>query len=140
MFCQEHVAQLRDDRESFDRAGARVLLIGQGSSRRAARFCRDRAVPFDCLTDPEREAYRAYGLKTGTLRELAPPRLAGRYVKANLRRETRQGPLSGDVRQMPGTFVIDTAGVVRFAHRNRDSADNPPNDVVLRALEDLKGA
>jgi hypothetical protein len=46
--------------------------------------------------------------------------------------------------QMPGTFVIDTGGVVRFrggliqfAHRNKHVADSPANDDVLRVVASL---
>jgi peroxiredoxin len=137
VFCQEHVVQLRDDRERFEEAGASVVLVGQGSPARAARFCDEKDVPFTCLADPKREAYLTYGLKIGTPKQFTGPQMLRRYVKANLRKETRQGHIHGDVRQMPGTFVIDTGGVVRYAHRNRDSADNPPNNAILQALAEL---
>ena len=39
--------------------------------------------------------------------------------------------------QMPGTFVVDTTGVIRLAHRNRTIADSPRNDVILEALAGL---
>jgi hypothetical protein len=42
---------------------------------------------------------------------------------------------------MPGTFVIDTGGVVRFrggliqfAHRSKHEADSPANDDILRVV------
>jgi peroxiredoxin len=38
---------------------------------------------------------------------------------------------------MPGTFVIDRQGVIRYAHRNRDVSDNPSNQEILDALEPL---
>jgi peroxiredoxin len=41
------------------------------------------------------------------------------------------------VRQMPGTFLIDTAGEVRYAHRNRFPADNPPLEELLAAIGHL---
>jgi peroxiredoxin len=136
VFCQEHVVQLRDDRERFEEAGASIVLIGQGGAKGAAKFCAEKEVPFTCLADPRKEAYRAFGLKRGSPREFTGPQMLGRYVKANLRRETRQGSIVGhDVRQMPGTFVVDTGGVVRFAHRNRDSADNPSNQAILSVLQ-----
>ena len=135
MFCQEHLAQLRDDRERLEATGATVVLVGQGGAGRAAEFCSHKHVPFECLADPRKNGYRAFGLRRGSWREFTGPQMLGRYVRANLNKQTRQGAIIGrDVRQMPGTFVVDTAGVVRYAHRNRDSADNPPNEEVLEAL------
>ena len=41
---------------------------------------------------------------------------------------------------MPGTFVIDTEGVVRMAHRNRHIADTPTNHQILQVLSRLRDA
>jgi len=130
--------QLRDDRERFEEAGAGITLIGLGPHTRAALFCDERHVPFECLSDPTQEAYRAYGLERGTNLQLFGPQLLLRYARALLTRDVEVAKLSGDdYRQMPGTFSIDRGGIVQFAHRNRDVADNPPNDAVLEALASL---
>jgi len=131
--------QLRDDREGFDAAGAGITLIGLGPHTRAQLFCDERHVPFECLSDPTQDAYRAFGLERGTNRQLFGPQLILRYARALLRRDVDAAKLSGDdYRQMPGTFVIDRSGVICYAHRNRDVADNPPNDDVLAALAELR--
>jgi peroxiredoxin len=133
--------QLRDDRERFEEAGAGITLIGLGPHTRAALFCDERHVPFECLSDPTQEAYRAYGLGRGGNLQLFGPQLVLKYARALLTRDVEVAKLSGDdYRQMPGTFVIDRTGVIRYAHRNRDVADNPPNDAVLEALASLRGA
>jgi len=131
--------QLRDDRERFQRAGAGITLIGLGPHTRAALFCDERHVPFECLSDPTQEAYRAYGLERGTNLQLFGPQLILRYARALLTRDVEVAKATGDdYRQMPGTFVVDRSGTVRYAHRNRDVADNPPNDDVLDALASLR--
>ena len=65
-FCQAQVVQLRDQRERFDEAGAGIVLIGQGAPADAAAFTERMRAPFDCLVDPDRSAYRAYGLVRAT--------------------------------------------------------------------------
>jgi hypothetical protein len=61
------------------------------------------------------------------------------FVRANLHRETIQrGMKGGAFLQMPGTFVIDTDGIVRMAHRNRHIADTPPNTRILEVLGSLR--
>jgi hypothetical protein len=35
---------------------------------------------------------------------------------------------------LPGTFVVASDGLIAFAHYNEDSADNPPNEVVMDAV------
>jgi hypothetical protein len=60
--------------------------------------------------------------------------------------EQPQMPSGGSFMRMPGTFVIDTEGVVRFtdgliqfAHRNKHVADSPTNDLILRVVASLVG-
>ena len=61
------------------------------------------------------------------------------FLRANIRRETLQrGLQGGSFFQMPGTFVIDTEGVVQMADRNRHVADTPENEMILRVLEALR--
>lgn len=107
-----------------------------GPPSRVGDFCAERRLPFDCLADPDRSAYRAFGLiSAGPGRWLLNPRVIGGVVRL-LRRGIAGGlPHPGqDVRQMPGTFVVGTGGTVRFAHYNADSSDNAPVDAVLGAL------
>jgi peroxiredoxin len=131
--------QVRGDRSKFARAGARVVLVGLGSHERAKWFCDDREIPFVCAADPDVSAHRAYGLKRGSLRQVMGPQVYFRWSKARLLSDMPfpSAKLGEDVMQMPGTFVIDTGGIVRFAYRNRDVTDNPSNEVVLGALREL---
>lgn len=131
--------QLRDDHARFEEAGATISLIGLGPHTRALVFCDERHVPFECLSDPSQDAYRAYGLDRGSNRQLFGPQLILRYAKALLTKDVEVAKLSGDdYRQMPGVFVIDRGGIVRYAHRNTDVADNPPNDELLDAIRSIR--
>jgi peroxiredoxin len=129
--------QLRDDRERFDQAGTNVVLIGLGTAERAGWFCEDKHIPFACLADPEQRAYEAYGLRKAGLAEILRAENGLKYMRLQLSSETRQrtAKRGEDVVQLGGTFVVDTGGVIRYAHRNRHTGDNPPNDEVLAALQ-----
>jgi peroxiredoxin len=137
-FCQMHVVKLREDQQLFRDAGAAVVLVGQGSPEEGAGFCQRKHLPFPCLLDGDKSAYRAYGLRRRNLAVVVSPRIAVPFVRANLNPETRQRGLEGgDFFQMPGTFVVDIAGIVRLAHRNRTIADSPPNHALLDVLAGL---
>jgi peroxiredoxin len=138
-FCQSQVVQLREDRKLFDDVGAGVVLIGQGNPAEAVAFTERMNQPFECLVDPNRSAFRAYGLGRGTPGQIVRPQMALPFLRANLHRETVQrGMHGGAFMQMPGTFVIDTEGVVRMAHRNRHIADTPRNQQILQVLSNLR--
>ncbi len=97
-------------------------------------FCRQREVGLECLGDPERAAFRAVGLARGGVRELASPKVALGAIRAASHGAVVGDPQGGDVRQMPGTFVVGTDGEIRYAHYNRDQSDNPPIEAVLAAV------
>jgi peroxiredoxin len=130
---------LRDDRGRFAAAGAAVALIGLGRPEHAASFCQQRDVPFACLTSPDRSAHLAYGLRRGSLNQVAGPAIWLPWLRNELtgKRQGRFG--QGDPAQLPGTFVVGSDGVIRFAHRGRRSSDIPPNEEVLAALGRIPG-
>jgi peroxiredoxin len=144
-FCQTQVVNLRDQHDRIRRTGATVGLIGHGDPEAAVAFAASKELPFPLLLDRDRGTYRAYGLVQGKAMQVLSPRVALPWVKAELSSETRQrGLAGGNFLQMPGTFVIDTSGVVqarggrvRMAHRNRNFADAPS---IERLLEALSGA
>ena len=137
-FCQAQVGELRRDQPQFDKEGARVALIGQGSVEQARAFSGRHLVPFPLLLDPHGLAFHAFGLVAGSLRQLFAPSVGVSFLARQLNPETRQrGLQGGSFRQMPGTFVIDGAGIVRFTHRSRTIAEGPSNETLLRVIREL---
>ena len=45
------------------------------------------------------------------------------------------GVPKGDVLQLPGVFIIDTAGRIRYSHYARDPSDHPDPDSLLNVLQ-----
>jgi peroxiredoxin len=135
----EHVAQLRDDRERFEGSGANVVLIGLGRPDQADWFCAQHELPFTCVVQPDRSAHKAFALRRGNVNQVTGPAVWLPWVKNQLtgKRQTALRGM-GDTAQLPGTFVVDTEGVVRYAYRSRRSNDIPPNDDVLAALEEIR--
>ena len=128
--------------EAYDRfraAGGDIVAVFQYRAEPTANFCRKRKVPFDCLGDPQREGYHAVGLERGPASEYVGPQLAKGFMRA-ARHGAFPGRPVGDVAQRPGTFVVAPDGTVAFAHYNKDSADNPDTDELLRVVERLAPA
>lgn len=109
------------------------MAVFQYRAEPTFHFCRKRGAPFDCLGDPDHDAYHAVGLEDGGLLEYMGPRAAVGWIKAASHGNFGGAP-KGDVAQRPGTFVVAPDGTVAFAHYNRNSADNPSNDQVIEAV------
>ncbi len=138
-FCREYVAQLHDAREQFAPFDATIGLITVGKPEDVAHFCRSRHLSeaFVCLSDPDKAAYRAFGLSRGTASELLSAHVMARGLQSVLHGHLAGLP-KGDPFQMPGTFIVDQSGIVRYAHRHKDASDNPPNAELFAVLNTLR--
>ena len=119
--------------EEIRALGGGVVAVFQYRAEPTFHFCRKRGVPFECLGDPEREAYHAVGLERGGPLEYMGPSAAVGWLKAAAHGNFGGAP-KGDVAQRPGTFVVAPDGTVALAHYNRNSADNPSNAELIDAV------
>jgi len=140
MFCREHVVQLQQARHTFEKFNTKVALITIGNPDDTAHFCADHAPGafFYCLCDFDKRAYQAFGLARTNVKDLfLSPHIYARGFQAALHGHFIRIPKE-DPFQLPGVFIVDTTGVIRYAHRHKDAADNPPNSELFAVLEKLQ--
>jgi len=130
------VTQLRDKAVDFEKAGARVVLVGMGPPKESEEFLKKFSIPFEMICDPDRKLYEAYGLKRMGVLGFFSPSLAlkslSTVAKGNL-----VGIPEGDVKQLAGVFIIDITGHVMFRHLSPDPADFASAENVLTAIKSL---
>lgn len=130
------MAQLRQSKKAFDDQGVQVVLVGLGTAEQSEVFRKEQKVPFPIVCDPERQLYQAFELKRTRLRRLASPSLLVKGVRA-LSQGHAMGMPAGDVYQLPGVFIIDQDGRIRYAHYARDPADHPSPEDILSAVSSI---
>jgi peroxiredoxin len=128
------VAQLRRKKQLFDKAGARVVLVGMGTVAECADFARERDVPFPIISDPAKKLYQAFKLKRMPPWGILSPTLAAKGIAAMGRGHALGKPV-GDMLQLPGVFVIDTDGRIVFSRPADDAAGRLDIETILGALE-----
>lgn len=129
---------MRRDIDRLQHAGLAVVAIGQGTPAEAAWFRQQFKLPFPVLADPERQAYRAFGLGLARSSDLVKPDLliaAARTVASGI----APGRTMGDRRQLPGTFIIDREGIIRWAKPATHAADLATTDEILAAAREPPG-
>ncbi len=134
MLCREQAAQLRRDHDRIVQAGATLALVGQGTPAESAAFARELELPYAVFADPDRIAFAAYGLMEGGPSAFLHPTAAGRAVRALLRGVGFGRPV-GSIWQLPGAFVIDHTGIIRFAKPALHAADIPTTEDLLHAVQ-----
>lgn len=113
--------------------GAEVVAIGTGGPTLARAFVEDADIPYPVLLDALGEAATAAAVASSSFLGLFHPRTWQATVET-WRRGHRIGMAGPRVTQLGATFVVGPGPTVRYAHRDRDSTDHAPLDVVLGAL------
>ena len=129
---------MRDHEEELEALGVRVLLLSFGQESQAARWIQETKAPFPLLLDPKRSVYRAYGLERSFTRvwNLGTVLLyLGLLLKGRKPR-----PIQGDPNQLGGDFIVDTRGIVRYAHPSEGPADRPSFQQIVEALKSIGDA
>ena len=133
-FCRESLADLARLRPEIERSGTGIVLVHPGTDDRAGElFATYDLDDLPRFADPDRVLYRSLGLSRGSLLQLAGPRVVWRALVATLRGH-RAGRTGGDVRQMPGVFLVDHGRLVE-AFRHRDVAERPDYGEIAAALD-----
>src|SRR5690349_7270278 len=105
-----------------------------GTPAQSGAFIADQGLPFPVLADPRRDAYRAYGVIRGNMRQvMLDPRVLVRGAQAAATGH-RQGRTVGNPLQLSATFIVDSQGRIRFVHRAELSSDFAGPDALLAAL------
>ncbi len=127
---------LVQSRTELERAGLALAAVTQGNPGETKVFCQQRAPGIICLSDPERQAFHAYGLGRGNAWEvLLSPRVLRETARARRQGYTVELPPKGqDAMQMSGTFIIGTDGRIRLPYYYDDIADHAPIDLLLKGV------
>jgi hypothetical protein len=125
-------------REAIEDAGLRVVAVGLGQPKHARRFGDRLAPSVECITREEPALHAGYGIERGNaLRLMAPDAIMAGARAAS--RGHQQGQATGDQQRLPGTFIVDAGGVIRFAHYGKHAGDNPDLPGVLAWWRETQG-
>jgi len=131
-FCREALADIAEQRQEIEAAGARIVLVHMGTEDHAEqlfpKYGLDSAIR---INDPNRSLYRAFGLERGTLMKLFGPKVLVRGFHAGIVKRHGIGWLVGDGFQMPGVFVLFHGEVLR-SYRHQSAADRPQYVQIVR--------
>lgn len=129
---------MRDHQDQFEALGVHVYLLSFGQEWQARRWLEETQAPFPLLLDPDRTAYRAYGLERSAAKAWSTKTLL-HYFRLILKgRKLR--PIQGDPNQLGGDFIVDHQGLVRFARPSDDPTDRPSIEELLPTLRFLENS
>jgi hypothetical protein len=127
---------VRGELDAIRRAGADVLVVTQ--SRPEALAGVDLPLPTVC--DPDRAAYRHFGLDRGRWSMFFRWGVLARYLRLIFTGWWPHSAEAGeDMLQLGGDFILSADRHLLYAHRSNDPADRPAAADLVRHLERLVG-
>lgn len=133
IFCRQQIVALRPVAERVRSLGGEIIIVGNGTTAQAHAFSNEQKTPFQVFTDPERQAYRALGMRRG-VRSVMSPGVFTRTVGA-WRQGFRQWKIAGDPLQQGGVVIVGPGGVEYYRFISREAGDHPPAGEILAAVE-----
>jgi peroxiredoxin len=131
-FCNMHLHALQKSLFRIKKYGAQIIAITPQTPDKSAKQLKEKGYPFEVLSDLDSKVMKAYNLYF----EL-PAKLVEVYKNHGLDIEAFNG-YGRAVLPVPGTFVIDTKGVVRAMHADTDYKARMEPAAIVDALENMK--
>jgi peroxiredoxin len=134
--CKEMLDELVEGRDRIEKADLGIAVITQGTPETTSLFTQQYAPGLLALSDPERTAYRAYGLERGTLFETFLNLKVLRAVRRSREKgyQVEPAPEGQDAMQMSGTFIIGRDGRILLPFYYDNIADHPSLDLLLSGV------
>jgi hypothetical protein len=144
--CSQEVTELAPRLDELDRAGARVVLVGNGNREQLEGFIERHGLAGAHVVtaiDSSLDTYRAADLTRSAWATFGPRSIVD-LARAMTDGHFHRG-VEGDATQQGGALVVDARGVVRLFHDNRSIGDyvraSDVVDAVLRLeIETQAGA
>lgn len=122
--------QVRERLDEIRSAGTEVLVVTQSKPEAVTAA----SLPLPTVCDPNRMAYRYFGLDRGRWSMFFRRKVLAHYLRLIFTGwRPRPGVVGEDMLQLGGDFVLSADRRLVYAHRSNDPADRPAvTDLVNR--------
>jgi len=114
-------------------AGLKILAVGIGEPQHVQRYSQRYAPSITCVCGEGTETHTRYGLQRHTIAELFSRPVVVSHIRA-IANGFAPGALTGDMKILTGQFIINTSGIIRYAHYSRYVGDDADVSDILAAF------
>lgn len=132
--CRHRLAQLEQAHATITAAGLQNIIVAIGEPKHAQRYGKQLAPSAQCFCSPDLRLYREFGMRRGAWGQLLGFNVIAKGIAAAAAGQM-QGEATGDTQMIGGTFVIDTTGLIHYAHYDAYAGDHPPIADILSSLQ-----
>ncbi len=120
--------------EEIRALGSEVVVVSLEPLQRLKKQVEDMRLTFPILSDPGLEAYRAYGVRRGSFRDVFNVGASLQFLRLLLKGRWVGGG-HGDIMQLGGDFIIDEEGTLTYSQPAARSQDRADVDVLMEELK-----
>ena len=125
---------MREHLDEIRQAGADVLVVTQSRPEAVAAM----SLPLPTVCDPERTAYRYFGLERGKWSMFFRRSVLVRYLSLIFAGwMPRQGEAGEDMLQLGGDLILSSDRRLVYVHRSKDPADRPTASELVNQVQQL---
>lgn len=131
-YCNFQVREMTENFDEFDDRGVKPVAISVDRSEKAAETTESYDIPYPVLSDPDLTVHEAFSV-TYEADDEEVERLAefGMDIEEASGRDHQSYAI-------PGVFIIDREGTVRWAHANPDYQIRPSPQQLLAVIDELE--
>lgn len=130
-YCNLHLHVLQKNLPEFAKYKAQLITVTPQTPDKSVEQIKKDGYPFEVLSDLDSKVMKAYKLYY----EL-PEDLIIIYKKYGMDVEAFNGA-GRNLLPVPGTFIIDTAGIVRAMHAETDYKQRMEPELIIKALQEI---
>lgn len=132
-YCSLQLRGLTQSLPAIEAAGGKLVAITPQTPDKSLEQVEKDGLPFEILSDLDSAVMKAYGLYFEV-----PPELTDVY-KRNFNLDLTEYNGEGrNVLPVPGTYIIDSDGIVRFAYADPDYRQRVEPETLVDALTELQ--
>ncbi len=137
-FCREALSDLAKYKKELLQKNVRVVIVHMGPESTSTELAQTYDLrEMEFLSDPQRQFYKAFGLKRGNLMQLFGPKIWLRGFQAGVLNKHGLGMLEGDGLQLGGICLYQEGKITKL-HDPCDASDIGDWNAILKQLPQKK--
>lgn len=131
-YCTQHLAELAGLQQDLAARGVRMVGISPDQPGRLHEAEKERELPYELLSDSSFEAATAFGVAF-----LVDDPTNEALLDYGVDLAQWSGNREDRILPVPAVFLVDEAGLIRFAHTNPDYSIRLSGEELLLAIDDM---
>ena len=125
-FCRESLSDVADKKDMLKEKGIHPVFVHMSDEENEveALFSKYNVEEMSRISDPQRNLYRSFGLKRGTIRQVIGPKVMWRGFVTSILKGYGFGMPKQDPLQLPGVFLVHRGKILKD-FRAKFSSDRP---------------